>query len=71
MDTDLGRGETEVLALALERDDVVAVLDDRRARRVVWRCAEDVEADAVGANEFAGPEGVGHEEAMGRSEKRG
>lgn len=29
--TDLGRGETEVLALALERDDAVAVLDDRLA----------------------------------------
>ena len=32
--TDLGRGETEVLALALERDDAVAVLDDRLARRL-------------------------------------
>ncbi len=32
--TDLGRGETEVLALALERDDAVAVLDDRVARRL-------------------------------------
>ena len=32
--TDLGPGETEVLMLALELDDSVAVLDDALARRV-------------------------------------
>jgi predicted nucleic acid-binding protein len=32
--TDLGRGETEVLALALEREKAIAVLDDRLARRL-------------------------------------
>ena len=32
--TDLGTGETEVLALALESTDSVAVLDDALARRV-------------------------------------
>lgn len=32
--TDLGRGETEVLALALEREKAIAVLDDRVARRL-------------------------------------
>ena len=31
---DLGEGETEVLALALESHDAVAVLDDRLARKV-------------------------------------
>jgi predicted nucleic acid-binding protein len=31
---DLGEGETEVLALALESHDAVVVLDDRLARRV-------------------------------------
>ncbi|MBM4396149.1 MAG: DUF3368 domain-containing protein [Deltaproteobacteria bacterium] len=30
----LGLGESEVIALALERDDSVAILDDLRARRV-------------------------------------
>lgn len=34
LETDLGHGETEVLGLVLERDDAVAVLDDRLARRV-------------------------------------
>jgi predicted nucleic acid-binding protein len=32
--TDLGRGETEVLALALESTDCVAILDDALGRRV-------------------------------------
>lgn len=32
--TDLGAGETEVLALALESSDAVAILDDALARRV-------------------------------------
>lgn len=32
--TDLGAGETEVLALALESADAVVILDDKLARRV-------------------------------------
>jgi uncharacterized protein len=32
--TDLGAGETQVLMLALERQDIVAVIDDALARRV-------------------------------------
>lgn len=35
--TDLGPGEREVLALALESDDCVAVLDDKVARRSARR----------------------------------
>ena len=39
---DLGAGETEVLALALECHDPIAVLDDATARRIARRLGIDV-----------------------------